>query len=163
MSVREGDVGGQLDPCHAAAAHGSDFPWYAVQTMARHEKAVSRCLRAEGLEEYLPLYKVEREWSDRLKSLELPLMRGYLFCRMEAGQLRSVLRVPGVVHVLGYGSGPVSVPESEVLAIRRLLASGVAAWPCPYLDGWSGSRAHAGWCCRCICYSAAWRWRWTRR
>ena len=120
------------------------FPWYAIQTRARHEKVVSRCLRAEGLEEYLPLYKVERQWSDRLKSVELPLMRGYLFCRMDVRQLPAVLRVPGVVHVLGYGSGPVSVPESEVVAIQRLMASEMAAWPCPYLRAGMAVRIRSG-------------------
>ena len=120
------------------------FPWYAIQTRARHEKVVSRCLRAEGLEEYLPLYKVERQWSDRLKSVELPLMRGYLFCRMDVRHLPAVLRVPGVVHVLGYGSGPVSVPESEVVAIQRLMASEMAAWPCPYLRAGMAVRIRSG-------------------
>lgn len=143
-SVPERGVQGQFDPYHADARDGADFPWYAVQTKARHEKVVSRCLRAEGLEEYLPLYKVEREWSDRLKRLELPLMKGYLFCRMEERQLSSVLRVPGVLHVLGYGSRPTPVPESEVVAIRRLMASEFAAWPCPYLRTGMAVRIRSG-------------------
>ena len=120
------------------------IPWYAVQTKARHEKLVSRHLRAEGLEEYLPLYKVERQWSDRIKRLELPLLTGYLFCRLEAGQWRSVLRVPGVVHVLGHGERPEPVPNSEVHAIQRLEASEFAAWPCPYLRAGMEVRIRSG-------------------
>src|SRR5208282_2245935 len=72
------------------------YPWYAVQTKARHERAVARYLRSQGLEEYLPLHTVQRQWSDRLKSVELPLLKGYLFCRVDPPQFKSILRAPGV-------------------------------------------------------------------
>ncbi len=120
------------------------YPWYAVQTKARHERAVARYLRSQGLEEYLPLHTVQRQWSDRLKSVELPLLKGYLFCRVDPPQFKSVLRAPGVVHLLGYGSGPEPVPESEVLAIWRLQHSKLAAWPCPYLRAGMEVRIRSG-------------------
>ena len=119
-------------------------PWYAVQTMVRHEKVVSNCLRAQGLEEYLPLYIVRRQWSDRIKRIEFPLLTGYVFCRLEPRQMRSVVRVPGVVHVLGCGSRPEPVPESEVVAIQRLQDSKLAAWPCPYLRTGMAVRVRSG-------------------
>jgi transcription antitermination factor NusG len=120
------------------------YPWYAVQTKARHETAVARYLRSQGLEEYLPLHRVQRQWSDRVKTVDLPLLSGYLFCRVDPRQLKSVLRAPGVVHVLGYGSEPVPVPESEVLAIWRLQESRLVAWPCPYLRAGMAVRIRSG-------------------
>ena len=109
------------------------LPWYALQTKARHEKAVSNYLRMQGVEEFLPLYKSRREWSDRVRVVELPLFGGYVFCRLDPKSMVSVLNVPGVIHLLGYGAEPVPVPDGEISAIRRLLESELPATPCPYL------------------------------
>jgi transcription antitermination factor NusG len=111
-----------------------DFsPWYALQTKARHEKAVSNYLKSQGVDEFLPLYKSRREWSDRVRIVELPLFGGYIFCRLNPRSLASVLNTPGVIHVLGYGAVPAPIPEGEIAAIRRLLDSDVPALPCPYM------------------------------
>jgi transcription antitermination factor NusG len=120
------------------------LPWYALQTKARHEKAVSSYLRLQGVEEFLPLYKSRREWSDRVRVVELPLFGGYIFCRLDPKSLVSVLNTPGVIHVLGYGTEPAPVPEGEIAAIRRLLESDLPALPCPYLKAGVTVRIRSG-------------------
>src|SRR3974390_385937 len=95
------------------------LPWYALQTRARHEKAVASYLRLQGIEEFLPLYKSRREWSDRVRVVELPLFGGYIFCRLDPKSIVSVLNTPGVIHVLSYGTEPAAVPDGEIEAIRR--------------------------------------------
>lgn len=120
------------------------LPWYAVQTRARHEKTVSKYLRLQGVEEFLPLYKSRREWSDRVQVVELPLFGGYIFCRLDTRALGSVLTAPGVIHVLGYGSSPVPVPEGEIAAIRRLLDIDAQVLPCPYLKEGMQVRIRSG-------------------
>jgi len=40
-------------------------------------------LRGKGYEEFLPLYRSRRRWSDRIKELDVPLFPGYLFCRCD--------------------------------------------------------------------------------
>jgi transcription antitermination factor NusG len=122
----------------------ASLPWYALQTKARHEKAVSNYLRLQGLEEFLPLYKSRREWSDRVRVVEMPLFGCYVFCRLDPRSAISVLGVPGVIHVLGYGAEPAPVPEGEIAAIRRLLASDVPALPCPYLKAGVPVRIRSG-------------------
>ena len=109
------------------------LPWYALQTKARHEKSVSNHLKMQGMEEFLPLYKSRREWSDRVTVVELPLFGGYVFCRLDRRSMVSALSTPGVIHVLGYGTEPAPVPDIEISAIRRLLSSKMPATPCPYL------------------------------
>ena len=70
------------------------LPWYALQTKARHEKAVCNYLRLQEVEQFLPLYKSRREWSDRVKVVEMPLFGGYIFCRLDTALVVSVL--PGL-------------------------------------------------------------------
>jgi len=105
--------------------------WYAVQTKSRHEKVVSQYLRATGVEEFLPLYRARRRWSDRVKVVEMPLFCSYLFCRCDGPGLGLVMNAPGVIHVLGYGAKPAPIPDLEITAIRRLLESQLPATPCP--------------------------------
>ena len=68
--------------------------WYAVHTRARHEKMVAERLREQGMESFLPLVKQTHRWSDRQKTVELPLFSCYVFARMAAGG-KDRLRVCG--------------------------------------------------------------------
>ncbi len=105
-------------------------PWYAVQVRPRTEKLIAQVLDHKGFENYLPLYKVRRRWSDRLKEMELPLFPGYIFCRLNfSRRILPLLTTPGVVRILGVGRTPCPVPEHEVDAIERVLRSGCPVFP----------------------------------
>jgi hypothetical protein len=54
-------------------------PWFALRVKSRTEKVVATIARNKGYEEFLPLYQCRRKWSDRFKSVELPLFPGYVF------------------------------------------------------------------------------------
>src|SRR5438067_462263 len=55
--------------------------WVALQTRSRHEKIVAAQLEQKGVESYLPLVSKDRKWSDRIKSVSLPLFPNYVFAR----------------------------------------------------------------------------------
>jgi transcription antitermination factor NusG len=98
-------------------------------------------LRGKGYEEFLPLYRSRRRWSDRFKELELPLFPGYLFCRCDVtDRLMPILTTPGVIGIVGAGKTPVPIDEEEIEAIRAILRSGLAALPWPFLT--IGSRVY---------------------
>jgi transcription antitermination factor NusG len=64
--------------------------------------------------------------------IERPLFPGYVFCRLNPSErLVPVLTSPGVVSLIGSGKQPAPIPEVEIDAVRRLLASGagVEAYP----------------------------------
>src|SRR5882724_1285931 len=52
-----------------------DSKWYALRVRSRHEDAVARHLEARGLESFLPLYRSQRRWSDRVKEIDLSFSR----------------------------------------------------------------------------------------
>ncbi len=102
--------------------------WLAVYTSPRHEKSVSRHFEYRGIESFLPLYKVNRKWSDGSRvTVELPLFTGYLFVKIARTDRCRVLDVPGVVALVsGTGGEPAVISEVTIEALRRGVAEGVA-------------------------------------
>lgn len=94
--------------------------WFAVYTSSRHEKSVDEHLTMRGIEHYLPLYRVQRKWSDGSKvTLDLPLFPGYIFVCIQRSQRVRVLEVPGVLSIVsGTGGEPAPLPVSEIEALR---------------------------------------------
>ncbi|MCC6420270.1 MAG: NusG-like protein [Gemmataceae bacterium] len=90
-------------------------------------------LRMGGLESLAPTYQATRRWSDRVKTVELPLFDGYVFCEFAFEQRIQVLRTPGVQSVVGFGGTPACIPAGEIEVVRSILRSGAAAQPWPYL------------------------------
>ncbi len=109
------------------------FPWYGIRTRSNQEKLTATVLENKGFENFLPTYRVKRKWSDRLVETDVPLFPGYVFCRFEVKQRLPILTTPGVVSVLGFGSEPAAIADSEIEAIQAILESGFSAEPCDYL------------------------------
>jgi transcription antitermination factor NusG len=86
--------------------------WFALRVKSRFEKLVTSMARNKGFEEFLPLYQSRRRWSDRLKSVELPLFPGYVFCKLHPEHRLPLLTIPGVLHFVGIGKSPESNPGS---------------------------------------------------
>jgi len=107
--------------------------WYALHVRSRFEKQVQTHLEDKGYEVFYPTYTSARQWSDRVKSLSLPLFPGYVFCRFNVNARLPILITPGVNQVVGAGKTPIMVDEPELATIRRVIESGVAAQPWPYL------------------------------
>src|ERR1700730_10579900 len=72
--------------------------WFAVRTRSRHEKIVANQLQSRGITAFLPLVTQVHRWSDRKKTVEMPLFPGYTFVQIvpSSEQYVRVLRVYGV-------------------------------------------------------------------
>jgi transcription antitermination factor NusG len=108
-------------------------PWFAVSVKSRTEKSVATIARHKGFEEFLPLYQCRRRWSDRVKSVELPLFPGYVFCRLNPEYRLPLLTIPGVFHIVGAGKIPVPLDEAEITALQAAAQSGLPTEPWPFL------------------------------
>jgi transcription antitermination factor NusG len=107
--------------------------WYALRVKPRCEKAVADALAGKGYEEFLPLHRERRRWSDRVVSTELPLFPGYLFCRFDAQQRLPIVTTPGVMLVVSAAKVPQPVDDEEIASLRILVASQLQLQPWPYL------------------------------
>lgn len=79
---------------------------------------------------FLPQYAETRNWSDRVKRMEVPLFPGYVFCRMEGGSRLPVVTTPGVVSIVGRGKIPEPIPSSQIESIRLLMNRHIHLRPC---------------------------------
>jgi transcription termination/antitermination protein NusG len=107
--------------------------WYAVRVRSKFERNVSIVLEHKGLEQFLPTYRSRRAWTDRTKTLDLPLFPGYVFCRIPLEQRNRVVTTDGVVGLVGAGRLPIPVSEVEIEAIRTMIQSQVETQPWPFL------------------------------
>ena len=129
-----------LDPRHkqsivpeVAGAPRPD-PWFAIRVKSQYEKITADSLRNKGYEEFAPMYRSRRYWSDRVKELDLPLFPGYIFCRFDPLHRLPVLTSPGIVSILGMGKNPEPVDDGEIARIQAIVSSGVLACPWPFLQ-----------------------------
>ena len=118
--------------------------WFALRVKSRYEKLVATVAHNKGFEEFLPLYQCRRRWSDRFKSVELPLFPGYVFCRLNPEFRLPILTIPGVLHFVGLGRIPVPIDDAEVAAIQTAVRSGLEIEPWPFLNVGQQIRVEAG-------------------
>lgn len=99
--------------------------WYAIYTNPRAEKKVYERLIDEGFEAFLPLETVYRKWSDRKKKVIVPMIKSYVFVKVEEKDIyKKVLKVFGTVRVLKYLKKPAIIKDYEINNLRILSENG---------------------------------------
>lgn len=99
------------------------MPWFAVYTKPRWEKKVAASLKAKGLMAYCPFQKTLRQWSDRKKWVELPLLPSYVFVCVTPEEEEKVRRVDGVINFVYWLGKKATIPETEIKALQDFVAS----------------------------------------
>ncbi len=97
--------------------------WYAVYTKPRWEKKVAVNLERQSIENYCPLNKVFRQWSDRIKVIEEPLFTSYVFVKICPRQQTAVRMVDGVINYVYWLGKPALIRNEEIEAIKDFLLS----------------------------------------
>ena len=95
--------------------------WLAVYTKPRWEKKVAKLLTQKGIESYCPLNKVRRKWSDRVKLVEEPLFKSYVFVRIADEDRTGVRMTDGVINFVYWDGKPAIVKDREIQLIQRFL------------------------------------------
>lgn len=97
--------------------------WYVIYTAPRAEKQVSQRL-ASALhvsDVFLPLHLAPRIWSDRVKMVEVPLFSSYIFVQCLEIDLRSLLKIYGVIRIVYYDGKPAVIRDQEIESIKKFL------------------------------------------
>ena len=95
--------------------------WYVVYSKPRREKKLYAKLLEVGIEAYCPLNKVKKKWSDRMKTVEVPLFTSYVFVKVSENQKVKVRETPGVVNFVYEEGKPAVIREKEIEKIQRFL------------------------------------------
>lgn len=110
--------------------------WYAVTTRSRHEKKVAAELRDKGICTFLPLQTQVHRWSDRNKSVDVPLFPGYVFVRtVRVPEARvAVLHTAGVVGFVGDQGRGTAIPDKQIEGIQTILEQKIPFMLHPFLN-----------------------------
>ena len=103
----------------------SQSNWYVVKTLSRAEKLVFKRLSMMGLSVYLPLQTTIRQWSDRKKKIDIPLISGTLFINGNASTLSLLYKVQGFHSILHFLGKPAIVRDEEINNLKLLLQDNV--------------------------------------
>src|SRR5438477_5988245 len=101
----------------------TSFHWYAVRLKPRFEGSVASYLGRLRTEHVLPL---QRHTSmGGIRSIELPVFPGIVFCNCDAQMRGSVMTIPGVLAFLNV------IAEEDIADLRRIVEAGcpVQSWP----------------------------------
>ena len=101
--------------------------WYVLYTKARNEKKTALMLEKLGIEVYCPTIKEVRQWSDRKKTVEVPLFNSYIFVHLAPNERELVYEAPGVVRYLFWLNRPAIVKAKEIDTLKQWLSGAVLA------------------------------------
>ena len=96
--------------------------WYILQTRPRWERKVTECLEQQGIVSFCPLKKVKRKWSDRIKTLEVPVFRAYVFVKISSEQRTVVRLTSGVLNFVNQKGRPALMKEKQIFVLKKKLA-----------------------------------------
>lgn len=111
----------------------SGAEWLAVYTRARHEQKVAEQITKLGYKSFLPRYQTLSKRKDRRKLIQSPIFPGYIFARIPPGEFNLLLKIPGVVKILGEKGNLIPIPAEEIESVKILLESEAVVEPHPYL------------------------------
>ena len=81
-------------------------------------------LDEKQIENYLPLQKILKQWSDRRKWVKEPLFRSYVFVFIAQDEYLSTLQTSGVVKFVTFEGKAVSIPPIQIEAIKTFVETG---------------------------------------
>ncbi|ELR71225.1 Transcriptional activator RfaH [Fulvivirga imtechensis AK7] len=99
--------------------------WYIAYTLPHCERKAQKKLYNMGVETFLPLQKVVRQWSDRKKRLEVPLFPSYIFIRTDAHKRFNIIKLPELVQYVSFDGRPVTVSEELIYSLIKVTAGEV--------------------------------------
>lgn len=97
------------------------YSWYAGYTDSRKEKKVLKELTQRGIECYLPVRQVRRQWSDRIKTVETVLIPGYIFLKVSPKEFYDVLVNTGVRRYVSFEGLAAPIPEYQILDLKKFM------------------------------------------
>ena len=135
----------------AATTPAPDFArqrpnWYAIHTVARHEKRVAQHMQENRVFTFLPLIQQIRQWSDRRAKVDVPLFGCYAFVRIvhNSDERLKVLRTPGVLCFVGNERQGTPIPNEQIEYLQTAIRRNIPLAVHPFLEIGKRVRIRAG-------------------
>ncbi len=95
--------------------------WYAVYTKPRWEKKVAEGLSKRRIDNFCPLAKTVRQWSDRRKMVLEPLFTSYVFVYASEAEHLSIKQTDGILNLVYWLGSPAVIRDEEIDAIKDFI------------------------------------------
>jgi transcription termination/antitermination protein NusG len=99
----------------------NNLRWYALYTRPRWEKKIAELLSAKQIENYCPMQKLEKNWSDRKKIILEPLFKSYVLVRLAPKAHIPVLQTDGVIAFVTFQGKPAVIRDEEIDTVKQFL------------------------------------------
>ncbi len=97
----------------------TDLNWYSFYTVPNCEKKAINELGEGNIESYVPVQTVYRQWSDRVKKLDVTLFPNYVFFRTMGTQTADVFNIKGICMYVSFEGKPARISNEDILMINK--------------------------------------------
>lgn len=101
----------------------NSLKWFVLIVKTKRELQVAEILERHGFETYCPVKKEIRQWSDRKKVLEVPIIQNYLFVRLKESDRDTVFVTSHIKKYLYWLGKPAIVRDVEIDVIKEWMAN----------------------------------------
>ena len=88
--------------------------WFVVYTRPQQELKVADQLSAMGITNYCPTITLVKQYSDRKKKVNRPILSSYVMVQLEEKERNNVFACCGIVRYLFFHGKPAVVPTSDI-------------------------------------------------
>jgi len=93
--------------------------WYVLHTKPRCEKKVEDKLLSLGINAYCPTRNEIRYWSDRKKSIEVPVLPSMVLVNINDNEINKVFKCSSVVRYMFWLGRRAIVKQSEIDILKK--------------------------------------------
>ena len=97
------------------------YKWYIIYTKNQHERKVHNDVKYLNIQTFFPTVKKVRFWSDRKKTIEIPLFPNYLFLKLSNKEYISILQHPSVIQFVKDGNNLSTITEKQIRTIQIIV------------------------------------------
>lgn len=99
--------------------------WFAIYTRSHFEKKVHHDLLQSRFEVFLPLIKEKKFWSDRIKTISVPLLPSYVFVKVDSRSISRLYDYPGIVRVISFEGKPCAIRDEEIQLLESIISHNI--------------------------------------
>ncbi len=96
--------------------------WFALYVRPKHEFKAKNELETINVQNYLPVITKVKQWSDRKKKIDEPLIKGYIFIYADECERLASLEGKSVVKCISDKGRPAKIPEWQIENLKNLLS-----------------------------------------
>lgn len=101
--------------------------WFVAYVKSCQERKLSEKLTRYGMENYVPIQKCRRQWSDRVKVVDVLVLPRMIFVHCTPVERENMMKVfPDQFHFMSEGGpyNPVVIPDIQIETFRRMVELG---------------------------------------